>query len=72
MEAMTSYSPDGHLWLPPAVVAAVSCFFGLLAWTVLPKFGETFIRAGLFGIDMSKRKPKEGQPPKVSCKNWPV
>ena len=49
------------LWyLVPASAAAA-----IVTHNILPKFGPMFIKAGLFGIDMSKKKDPGREAPKV-------
>ena len=47
-------------------------FLGLLlTWNIIPKFKDMFIKARIFGIDMSKKKPPPGKPPKRPGLAWP-
>ena len=48
------------MYLVPASVAA-----GVVTHSILPKFGPMFIKAGLFGVDMSKKKDPGREPIKV-------
>lgn len=42
------------MWITLTWLSMMSLFGFLLTLNIIPKFGEMFIKAGLFGIDMSK------------------
>ncbi len=61
---------ENVLWISLGYLLPLCLFGAMTAYSVIPSFWDTFIRAGIFGIDMSKRKKKgsggdEGSGPKV-------
>lgn len=43
------------LWISLDYLFGISFLAMILTWNILPKFRDTFIKANIYGIDMSKK-----------------
>lgn len=50
----SSYEETQITWFPLIVNAAMSSFMYIMTLKLIPKLKDMFIKANLFGIDMSK------------------
>ena len=58
-------SLEGRMWISLMYLVPASVAAGVVTHSILPKFGPMFIKAGLFGVDMSKKKDPGREPIKV-------